>query len=133
MAMDQMFTIEMTEIPTSGGATGDPSILRGVSDFLSKESYHLKVNQILQEDGCVIQYRSLIDCLLAELVPEFKEPCFEFYEGKGKPLASLHPVETIKAIDAELGLALEVLVSKEWPTWVEFKSNFKVEMKWEPL
>jgi hypothetical protein len=128
-----MFTIEMTEIPTSGGATGDPSILLGVSDFLSKESYYLKVNQILQEDGCVIQYRSLIDCVLVELLPHFKESCFEFYEGKGKPLASLHSVETIEAIDVELMLNLEILVSKKWQSWTDFKRDFKSEITWEPL
>jgi len=133
VAMDQMFTIEMTNIPTSGGATGEPSILRGVSDFLSKESYHLKVNQILEEDGCIIQYRSLIDCLLSELITDFKEPCFEFYKGEGKPLVDRYPAKTIEAIDVELMLNLEILVSKKWQSWTDFKRDFKSEIMWEPL
>lgn len=131
--MDQIFTIEMAELPTAGGLTGDPSVLLSVNDFLSKESHHRKVNRLLQDDGCVIQYRSLIDCLLVELVPKFKEECFEFYEGDGKPLSNLHPAETIEATDEELGLALEVLVSGDWTSWDDFKSNFKSEVEWERL
>jgi hypothetical protein len=131
--MDQSFTIEMADLPIAGGLTEDPSVLRSVNDFLARESHLRKVNQLLQEDGCVIEYRSLIDCVLAELMPQFKDACFEFYEGKGKPLASLHPAEAIAASDAELGLALEVLVSQEWSTWENFKSNYKRKMEWEPL
>ena len=131
--MDSVFTIEMVELPTAGGLTGDPSVLRSVDEFLSQESCRSKVNQLLQEDGCIADYRSLIDCVLAELAPQFKDACFEFYEGKGKPLENLHPAETVEAIDAELGLALEVLVSKEWPSWNDFKESFSAEIKWEPL
>lgn len=133
MAMDQTFTIEMTELPLAGGLTEDPSVLRLVNDFLSKESHLRKVRQILQEDGCVIQYRSLIDCLLAELIPDFKEPCFEFYKCEGKPLVDRYPAKMIEAIDVELMLNLEVLVSKKWQTWTDFKRDFKSEIMWEPL
>jgi hypothetical protein len=129
----QAFTIEITELPTTGGLTEDPSVLHRVEEFLSKESHRRKVTQILQEDGCVIEFRSLIDCLLVELAPQFKNACLEFYEGKGKPLSKLHSAETIEATDVELGLALEVLVSKEWATWEDFRSNYKAEIKWEPL
>jgi hypothetical protein len=66
-------------------------------------------------------------------MPRFKAECFRFYEGKGRPLGSLYPEETIVATDVELGLALEVLVSTEWATWEDFKSNFEKEIKWEPL
>lgn len=125
----QAFTIEITELPTTGGLTEDPSVLHHVEEFLSQGSHRRRVNQLLQEDGCVIQYRSLIDCLLAELMPKFRDECFEFYEGKGTPLVNRHPQETIEAIDVELVLALEVLVSKKWPSW----TDFKVEIKWEPL
>jgi len=131
--VDNVFSIEMTELPTTGGSTGDPSILRSVNHFLSKESHLRKVNQLLQEDGCVVQYWSLIDCVLVELLPHFKESYFEFYEGKGKPLASLHSVETIEAIDVELMLNLEILVSKKWQSWTDFKRDFKSEIMWEPL
>ncbi|MGO9118978.1 MAG: hypothetical protein ACLQPD_15390 [Desulfomonilaceae bacterium] len=131
--MDNVFSIKMTELPTTGGLSGDPSVLRSVNDFLSRESHLRKVNQLLQEDGCVIEYQSLVDCLLVEILPKFEVPCREFYEGRGKPLADLHTADTVLAIDAELGLAIEVLVSKEWPTWTDFKGNFKAEIKWEPL
>jgi hypothetical protein len=131
--MDNSFAIEMTDLPLTGGLTGDPSVLRSVDDFLKKESHLRKVNQLLQEDGCIADYRSLIDCVLAELAPQFKDACFEFYEGKGKPLENLHAAETIEAIDAELGLALEVLVSKKWESWANFKEGFRAEIHWEPL
>jgi hypothetical protein len=131
--MDQMFTIEMTEVPIDGGLTEKPSVLHMVEDFLSKEAHLRKVNQLLQEDGCIAQYRSVIDCLLAELLPRFKAECLKFYAGKGTPLVNQHPAETIDAIDAELGLALEVLVSKDWTSWADFRSNYKAEIKWEPL
>ena len=81
------------------------------------------MNQILQEDGCVIEYRSLIDCVLVELAPQFKEACFEFYAGNGKPLANLYPAKTIESIDAELVMFLEVLVSKQWASWTDFKER----------
>jgi hypothetical protein len=131
--MDQMFTIEMNNLPTAGGLTEDPSVLRCVEEFLSQESYRLKVTQLLQEDGCIAQYRSVIDCVLVELLPKFKDACLEFYEGKGKPLSKLHPAETIEAADVELGLALEVLVTGDWTSWTDFKGNFKKEIKWERL
>ena len=131
--MDQSFTIEITEVPIAGGLTEDPSVLRSVNDFLGKPAHHRKVDQLLQEDGCVTQYWSLIDCLLVELAPQFKDACLEFYQGKGQPLASLHPAEAIAGTDAELGLALEVLVSHEWSTWEDFKSNYKRRTEWEPL
>jgi hypothetical protein len=129
----QTFTIEMTDLPTAGGLTEDPSVLRTVSDFLGKESLLRRLNQLLQADGCVVKYRSVIDCVLVELLPKFKDECFEFYEGKGKPLASLHPEDMIAVTDVELGLALEVLVSGDWESWADFKRNFKAEIKWEPL
>ena len=131
--MDHVFSIEMTDLPVTGGLSGNPSILCSAAAFLNKESHLRKVNKILQEDGCVIEYRSLIDCLLVQLLPQFEDACLEFYEGKGRPLADLYPTETIEATDVELVMALEVLISKEWPTWDNFKSNFKAEMKWEPL
>ena len=130
--MDGVFSIEMTDLSITGGLSGDPSILCSVDAFLNKESHLRKVNQILQEDGCVVEYRSLIDCLLVELLPQFEGACFEFYAGNGQPLANLYPAETIEAIDTELVMALEVLISKEWSTWEDFKHNFKTEMKWEP-
>jgi hypothetical protein len=123
--MDNNFSIEMTDLPITGGLTGDPSVLRSVEDFLSKESRLQKVDQLLQEDGCIIDYQSLIDCLLVQLLPKFEDACVAFYAGNGKPLANLHPPERIEAIDVELVMALEVLISTEWPTWEEFKSNFK--------
>ena len=131
--MDNVFAIEITDIPPAGGATGEPSVLRSVNEFLSREPNCEKVNGLLQEDGCIIQCRSLIDCVLAELVPRFKDECFEFYEGKGTPLVNRHPPEMVQATDVDLGLALEVLVSGDWASWDNFKSNFKREMKWEPL
>ncbi|MGO9117247.1 MAG: hypothetical protein ACLQPD_06500 [Desulfomonilaceae bacterium] len=131
--MDNIFSIEMTNIPLGGGLTGDPSVLNSVNAFLNNTSNREKVNQLLEEDGCIIEYRSLIDCVLAELAPQFKEACFEFYAGNGKPLANLYPAKTIEATDVELVMALEVLISKEWPTWKDFKSNVKSDMKWEPL
>jgi hypothetical protein len=131
--MDNNFLIEMTDLPVTGGLTGDPSVLHCVEDFLSKESYLQKVNQLVQEDGCVIEYLSLVDCLMVQLLPHFEDACLAFYEGNGKPLANLHPAETIEAIDREIVMALEILISKEWPTWDDFKSNFKAEIKWEPL
>jgi hypothetical protein len=129
----QTFTIEMTEVPIDGGLTEDPSALDSVKAFLNNTSNREKVNQLLQEDGCIIKFRSLVDCLLAQLLPQFEDACLAFYAGNGKPLADLYPTETIKAIDAELSLVLEVLISKEWATWADFKSDFKSEMKWEPL
>ncbi len=131
--MDNNFSIVMTDLPITGGLTGDPSVLRTVDAFLSKDPHLRKVNQLLQEDGCVVQYWSLIDCVLVELLPHFKESCFEFYEGKGKPLASLHSVETIEAIDVELMLNLEILVSKKWQSWTDIKREFKSEIMWEQL
>ena len=131
--MGNNFSTVIIDLPITGGLSGDPSVLPSVEDFLSKESHLRKVNQILEEDGCVVEYLSLIDCLLVELRPDFEKPCREFYEGNGKHLASLHPAETIKAIDVELVIDLEVLISKEWLTWSDFKSNFKAEIKWETL
>ena len=131
--MGNNFSTVIIDLPITGGLSGDPSVLPSVEDFLSKESHLRKANQILEEDGCVVDYLPLIDCLLVELRPDFEKPCSEFYEGNGKPLASLHPAETIKAIDVELVIDLEVLISKEWLTWADFKSNFKAEIKWEPL
>jgi hypothetical protein len=133
MTMDNVFTIEMTELPLAGGLSGDPTVLRGVGDLLSRESHFRKVNQILEANGCVLEYRSVIDCVLVELIPQFKDACLEFYDGKGRPLASQHPADTIEAIDVELGLALEVLLSKDWPSWDDFKRDFKGEIKWEQL
>jgi hypothetical protein len=131
--MNQTFAIEMTELPTAGGLSEAPSVLHRVEEFLSKEAHLRKVNQLLQEDGCIAQYRSVIDCVLVELLPKFKDACFEFYDGHGKPLANLHPAETIEAADLELKLALEVFVSGDWASWTDFKGNFKTEMKREPL
>jgi hypothetical protein len=131
--MDNVFSIEMTDLPLTGGLTGDPSVLRSVNEVLSRKSYYGTVNQLLQEDGCVVQYRSMIDCLLVEFAPQFKDACFEFYAGNGKPLANQYPTETIEATDVELVMALEFLISKEWPTWEDFRSNFKSETKWQPL
>jgi hypothetical protein len=62
--MDNNFLIEMTDLPVTGGLSGDPSILCSVDAFFNKESHLRKVNQLLQEDGCVIEYLSLVDCLL---------------------------------------------------------------------
>jgi hypothetical protein len=131
--MDNNFLIEMTDLPVTGGLSGDPSILCSVDAFLNKESHLRKVNQLLQEDGCVIEYLSLVDCLMVQLLPQFKDACLAFYEGNGKPLANLHPAETIEAIDREIVLALEVLISKEWPTWEDFKSKVEAGVKWGSL
>lgn len=131
--MDNFFAIEITDLPVTGGLTGDPSVLRSVDAFLSQEKYLRKVNQLLQEDGCVTEYQSLVDCLLVQLRPDFEDACREFYEGKGKRFSDLHPSETIKTVDMELEIALEILISKEWSTWEDFKSNFKAAIKWEPL
>jgi hypothetical protein len=131
--MNQTFVIEMTELPTTGGLSEDPSILHMVEDFLSKAAHLRRLNQLLQADGCIAPYRSVIDCVLVELLPKFKDACFEFYEGKGRTLSNLHPAKKIQAIDVELVLALEVLVSEKWPSWTGFKSNYKRKMKWEPL
>jgi hypothetical protein len=131
--MDHVFSIQTTDIPQGGGLTGDPSVLNSVNAFLNNTSNREKVNQLLQEDGCIIEYRSLVDCLLVQLLPQFEEASLAFYAGNGKPLADLHPPETINAVDMELDLALEVLVSKQWASWTDFKSNFKSEMQWEPL
>ena len=125
----QTFTVEMTELPTAGGLTEDPSCLHQVEEFLCQESHHRKVTEILQADGCISQYQSVIDCVLVELLPKFKDACFEFYEGQGQPLANLLTEEMIARTDAELGLALEVLVSGCWASWADFKSNFKAEIK----
>ncbi len=131
--MDNVFSIELTNILPGEVLTGDPSVLNTVNTFLDNTSNREKINQILHEDGCIIEYRSLIDCVLVELAPQFKDACFEFYAGNGKPLANLYPMETIEAIDAELVMALEVLVSKQWASWTDFKGNVKSEMQWEPL
>jgi hypothetical protein len=131
--MNQTFAIEMTELPTAGGLSENPSVLHRVEDFLNIEPHLRRLNQLLQADGCVVHYRSVIDCVLVELLPKFKDACFEFYEGKGEPLSKLHSAEKIEAADVELELALEVLVSKDWTSWADFKINFKAEMKWEPL
>jgi hypothetical protein len=131
--MNQTFAIEITELPTAGGLSEDPSVLHRVEGFLNQESHLRRLNQLLQADGCIAQYRSVIDCVLVELLPKFKDACLEFYEGKGNPLSKLHPSEKIEAADVELELALEVLVSGDWASWTDFKSNFKAEIKWEPL
>ncbi|MGO9121738.1 MAG: hypothetical protein ACLQPD_29525 [Desulfomonilaceae bacterium] len=127
--MDNVFSIEMTDLPITGGLSGDPSILCSVDAFLNKESHLRKVNEILQEDGCVVEYRSLIDCLLVQLLPQFEDACFEFYAGNGKPLANLYPTEAIEAFDQEIVLALEVLISREWPTWEDFKETYRENME----
>jgi hypothetical protein len=131
--MSQTITIEMDELPISGGNTDDPSVLRRVEKFLSQESHLRKVNQMLQDDGCYRQYLSLIDCLVAELDRDFKRQCTAFYEDKEKSLSDLHPAEEIEAIDQELALILEVLVSKKWQSWTDFKRDYKGELKFEPL
>ena len=125
--MNNNFSMVMTDLALGGGLTGDPPVLHCVEDFLNKASNLEKVDQLLQEDGCVLNYESLIDCLLVELRPKFEEPCREFYEGNGKSLAKLYPTSTIQTIDAELVTDLEILISKEWPTWGDFKSNLKTE------
>ncbi len=131
--MDQMFTIEMNNLPTAGGLTENPSVLHRVEEFLSQESYRLKVTQIIGEDGCVIEYRSLIDCLVAELAPRLHTQCTKFYQGEEEPLSHLHTADTIAVIDQELVLILEILVSKKWQSWSDFKRDFEAEIKWEPL
>ena len=131
--MDTVFTIEMTDLPPAGGLTGDPSALPCVDEFLCRESNYEKVANLLQEDSSVLQYRSMIDCLLVELAPQFREECLEFYEGRGKPLVDRHPAETIPDIDRELELALEILISRKWLSWSHFKRSFKKEKSWEAL
>jgi hypothetical protein len=129
----QTFTIEMNELPTAGGLTEDPSVLHRVEEFLSQESHRLKVNQILQEDGCIVQYRSVIDCLVAELAPRLHKQCTKFYQGEEKPLSHLYPADTVAGIDKELLLILKLLVSKQWESWSDFKRDFEAEIKWDPL
>ncbi len=131
--MKRMPGFQMIQLPSIGGLTGAPPVLRRVNDFLSHESNCDKVNRLFQEDDCILQYESVIDCLLVELKPEFKDECFEFYKGKGKPLAELYSAETIEDIDRDLGLALEALISNKWPSWTDFKEGFRAEIKWEPL
>jgi len=131
--METLLKIEMTELILTGGLTGAPPVLRRVNDFLSHESNCEKVNRLFQEDDCILQYESVIDWLLVELKPEFKDECFEFYKGKGKPLAELYSAQTIEDIDRDLGLALEVLISNKWPSWTDFKEGFRAEIMWEPL
>jgi hypothetical protein len=131
--MNQTVAIEMTELPTAGGLSEDPSVLHRVEEFLSQESYRLKVTKIIGEDGCVIEYRSLIDCLVAELAPRLHTQCTKFYQGEEKPLSHLYPADTVAGIDKELLLILEILVSKKWQSWSDFKRDFEAEIKWEPL
>jgi hypothetical protein len=131
--MNQTFAIEMTELPTAGGLSEAPSVLHRVEEFLSKEAHLRRLTQLLQADGCIALYRSLIDCVLVELLPKFKAACFEFYDGQGQPLANRLTEEMIAVTDVELVLALEVLISGDWASWADFKSNYKRKMKWEPL
>ncbi|MBM3303361.1 MAG: hypothetical protein FJY85_25870 [Deltaproteobacteria bacterium] len=131
--MNQTFAIEISELPITGGLVGGPSVLHMVADFLNKEAHLRRLNRLLQADGCIAQYRSVIDCVLVELLPKFKAACSEFYDGQGQPLANLHPAEKIRAIDQELVLMLELLVSKKWESWSDFKRDFEVEIKLEPL
>jgi hypothetical protein len=125
--------LDILLLPTAGGLTGDASVLFSVHEFLQDGSHYDAMVTLLQGESAVYNYQSLIDLLLVELMPQFKEDCFRFYEGKGKSFANLYPAQVRREIDKQLRETLDFLVSREWTSWANLKTTYKTERNWEPL
>jgi hypothetical protein len=131
--MRQLGCINMLFLPPTGGLTGAPSALVLVSQFLAEGSNLSKVNDLAQQATSLGEYRSLIDFLLVELMPEFREACLRFYEGRGKSFIDACSPEERLNVDEQIRNILEILTSREWTSWGYFKRTYRTEMNWEPL
>jgi len=120
-------------LPAAGGLTGDPSVLVSVSQFLQDKSNFDKVNDLAQGEISLQLYQSLIDFLLVELMPEFKNDCFRFYEGNGKSFYEVYPTKVRSSVDEKVREILQFLVSRDYESWEDFKSTYQTDMNWEPL
>lgn len=131
--MSQLETSISLILPLSGGVTGDPSVLTLVEQFLEDETNLQKVNDLVQGESSMERYRSLVDFLLVELMPEFENDCFQYYAGKGASFHDAHPWELTSYVDAKLRTLLEFLVNQDHPSWSTFKSKYETGLNWELL
>ncbi len=120
-------------LPVTGGLTGGPSVLTLVNEFLRDESNFDKVNSLVQQEISLQKYRSLIDFLLIELMPEFKNDCVLFYQEKGKSFVEGYPEEVRSIVDEKLRGILEFLNSENYESWRHFKRTFQTAVCWEAL
>lgn len=91
------------------------------------------MNNLVQAEISLQSYQSLIDFLLVELMPEFKDNCLRYYEGKGKSLREICPPDVRLRVDAKLRGILEFLVFEDFSSWEHFKATFQTGMNWELL
>src|SRR5208283_2118690 len=106
--MEILVSQDLCVLPAAGGLTGDPSVLELVNEFLRDASNFDKVKDMVQQEISLQKYRSLIDFLLVELMPEFKNDCFLFYERKGKSFYHSYPAEVRLSVDEKLRGILEL-------------------------
>jgi hypothetical protein len=131
--MDLLESQGLFVLPVTGGLTGDPSVLTSVNEFLRDESNFDKVNNLLQQEISLQEYRSLSDFLLIELLPEFKNDCVLFYQEKGKSFSERYPAEVRSSVDEKMRGILESLDSENYESWTHFKRTFQTAMDWEAL
>ena len=70
----------------------------------------------LGEDN-VSRYASLMDCLFCTIFPEYREVCFEYYNGVGNSLKSIISSKTIELLD----ISLEKLIKSHSVLLVTYK------------
>jgi len=77
----------------------------------NEELFNLLLKNI-KEKNKLRYYKSELDFILCEMLPEYKPLCKKFYAGRGKPLDEILTEKQIGILDKQITITVKKLVGK---------------------
>ena len=106
-----------------GGATH--SIFPQAEALLINNTEYQKALEFVGSMKDMSRYKSLMDFLFCELVPQYRKKCFLFYKGEGPLLKEILDIKEVvyygKLLLKALEIAQEMLSEKRKINWTKFR------------